>query len=85
MSNEWMITFRTVTYAQRGERILQRGKINCQLQRTPKHLTERGCGYCLRIRGQDAPAAVALLRREQLNYEKLYAVREDGVTEERVL
>ena len=85
MKNEWMITFRTVTYAQRGERILQRGKIPCRLQRTPKHLTERGCGYCLRIRGLDAPTAVELLHREKLSYEKLYAVREDGSTEERAL
>lgn len=85
MKNEWLITFRSVTYAQQGERVLQRGKIPCRLQRTPKHLTERGCGYCLRIRGLDAPASVELLRRERLNYEKLYAVKEDGVTEERVL
>ncbi|MBE6957999.1 MAG: DUF3343 domain-containing protein [Ruminococcaceae bacterium] len=85
MKNEWLITFRSVTYAQRGERILQRGKIPCRLQRTPKHLTERGCGYCLQIRGLDAPEAVMALRRERLDYGKLYALKEDGSTEERVL
>lgn len=85
MKNEWLITFRSVTYAQRAEQILQRGKIPCRLLRTPKHLTERGCGYCLRIRGMDAPSAVAMLRRERLNYEKLYALRDDGSTEEQEL
>ena len=82
MKNEWLITFRSVTYAQRGEQILQRGKIPCRLQRTPKHLTERGCGYCLRLREIDAARAVALLRRERLQYEKLYSVKEDGSTVE---
>lgn len=85
MKNEWLITFRSVTYAQRGEKVLRNGKISCRLQRTPKHLTERGCGYCLRIQGIDAPNAVSLLRRDRLAYEKLYALKEDGSTEERVL
>ena len=85
MKKEWLITFRSVTYAQRGERILRNGKIPCYLQRTPKHLTERGCGYCLRLQELDAPRAVALLRKEKLQYEKLYALQEGGSTEERVL
>lgn len=85
MKSEWLITFRTVTYAQRGEWILQRERIPSRLQRTPKYLTERGCGYCLRINGTDAPRAVNLFRRAQLNFEKLYALGDDGSTEERVL
>jgi hypothetical protein len=55
------------------------------MQRTPKHLTERGCGYCLRLRGLDIPGAVEILHREKLPYEKLYAIKEDGSTEERML
>lgn len=85
MKNEWLITFRSVTFAQRGERVLRNGGIACQMQRTPKYLTERGCGYCLRLSGVDAPAAITLLRREQLPYGKLYALRDDGGTEERGL
>ena len=85
MKNEWLITFRSVTFAQRAERALRMRNIPCAMQRTPKKLTERGCGYCLRLRGIDAPAAVEILRREKLSYEKLYAVKEDGSTEERLL
>ena len=85
MKNEWLITFRSVTFAQRGERALHSRQIPCRMQRTPKHLTERGCGYCQRLRGMDALRAVEILRREKLLYEKLYAVNEDGSTEERIL
>ena len=85
MKNEWLITFRSVTFAQRGERVLRSGHVPCQMQRTPKYLTERGCGYCLRLQELDVPTAVEILRREKLPYEKLYVLREDGGTEERVL
>ena len=85
MKNEWLITFRSVTFAQRAERVLRSGHISCKMQRTPKYLTERGCGYCLRLQEMDVPAAVEMLRREKLAYEKLYALKDDGSTEERIL
>lgn len=85
MNNKWLITFRSITLAQRGERILRRANVPCQLQRTPKALTERGCGYCLRLEAVDAPIAAELFTREQLPYEKLYAISENGGTQELVL
>ena len=85
MKNEWLITFRSVTFAQRGERILRNSRIACQMQRTPKHLTERGCGYCLRFPGGNVSEAMDILRREKLPYEKVYALKEDGSTQERLL
>lgn len=82
MKNEWLITFRTVTFAQRGEKLLHSRGIQCVMQRTPKKLTERGCGYCLRLRGTDALQAVEILRQERVAYEKVYALNEDGTTQE---
>ena len=85
MKNEWLITFRSVTFAQRAERALRIRNISCMMQRTPKKLTERGCSYCLRIPSEDAFKAVEILQREKLPYEKLYAIQSDGTTEERIL
>lgn len=85
MKNEWLITFRSVTFAQRGERLLRSRNIPCAMQRTPKKLTERGCGYCLRLRGTDTPKAVEFLRGERLPFERIYALMDDGNTEERFL
>lgn len=82
MKNEWLITFRTVTFAQRGEKLLHSRGIQCVMQRTPKKLTERGCGYCLRLRGTDALQGVEILRQERVAYEKVYALNEDGTTQE---
>lgn len=85
MKNEWLITFRSVTFAQKGERLLKRSGIECMLQRTPKELSERGCGYCLRLRAKDAMDAVELLRENQLTFGKIYSLSDSGRPEERSL
>ena len=85
MKNEWLITFRSITFAQKAERILRNTNVPCQLQRTPRVLSERGCGYCIRLQATDAPIAVELLRQEQLPFGKVYALEENGSTRERML
>jgi hypothetical protein len=55
------------------------------LQRSPKAISQRGCGYCLRLRDQDAIRAVGVLQKERLAYEKVYVMTEDGGMEERLL
>lgn len=82
---EWMITFRSVTFAQQGERALRRHEIQCALQRTPKAISRRGCGYCLLLRDRDAIRAVGILQKEQVAYEKIYVRLEGGKMEERML
>lgn len=78
----YLITFRSVTFAQKAQRILQRAGILCGLQRTPKELSRRGCGYCLRLRPNEILSARNLLEAEGVEYGKCYAVREDGSMEE---
>jgi len=82
--NVCYITFRSVTLAQRGEGILNRNEIRCQLQRTPRWMEERGCGYCLKLRCQDVDGAAALLQRGQVMFSKVYRLRQDGQGEELV-
>lgn len=78
----YYITFRSVTYAQRGERALQRGGIRCTLLRTPRWMEEQGCGYCLRLRTREIAAAAALLARAQVSWRKVYVQNKDGQLEE---
>ena len=78
----YYITFRSVTYAQRGEKVLQAGNIRCTLQRTPRWMEEQGCGYCLRLWTSDVVPAVDLLRQKQVPMRKVYSQRSDGKLEE---
>ena len=77
----FFVTFRSVTLAQRGERALNRGKVSCQMQRTPRWMEEQGCGYALRIRGEDAAHAVELLRGNGIQFRKVYRQQGSAVEE----
>ena len=79
------ITFRSVTVAQRGERTLRSGGVDGALQRTPRWMEERGCGYCLRVKPQDASRAVQLLRMAGVAFSKVLSTQEQGKAEELAL
>ena len=78
----YYITFRSVTFAQRGERVLQAGRIRCTLQRTPRWMEEQGCGYCLRLWTKELAPAAELLAREGVPFRKLYVQKAQGQLEE---
>ncbi len=78
----YFVTFRSVTFAQRGEGVLKQNGFGCTLQRTPRWMEEQGCGYCLRLSRQDAPGAVLLLRKKQVPFRKVYVQMKAGEVEE---
>ena len=80
--NQCIITFRSVTPAQRGEGALRKAAMECSLQRTPRWMEEQGCGYCLKIPCGKVPEAVALLRGSQIPFRKVYLTRPGGRPEE---
>ena len=80
-----MITFRSVTPAQRGEGLLRRAGLDCGIQRTPRWMEEQGCGYSLRIRCQDIMPALEILRANDVSFRKVYLKRESGKMEELAL
>ena len=77
-----MITFRSVTPAQRAESVLKRSGIRCGLRRTPRWMEEQGCGYSVQLSGEDVPEAVRLLTEEQIPFRKAYLLREGSRPEE---
>lgn len=79
--NDCLITFRSVTPAQRAERALKRAGLDCNIQRTPKWMEQQGCGYSLRIRHNLVQRAVDLLRENAVEYRKIY-LRTGGRVEE---
>ena len=74
----YFVTFRSITFAQRGERVLQKTGISCLLQRTPRWMEEKGCGYFLRLSQADAARGIALLRQQQVPVKRIYLQLEDG-------
>ncbi len=77
-----IITFRSVTPAQRAEEVLHRAGVECTLQRTPKWMEEKGCGYSVRLDRSDVMAAALLLRQAGVTFKKAYALGDSGMPEE---
>ena len=65
------ITFRSVTYAQRGREVLAEAGIHAVLGRTPRELESLGCGYRLLLR-QDPKRAVEILRRAGVEFRRIF-------------
>ncbi len=66
------ITFRSITPAQRGERILRQADIDATLMRALRQLSLEGCGYSLRIRAGDGPRAVERLKSTGVPYRRVF-------------
>ncbi len=63
----YLILARSVTYAQRMQRALDRAGISSRVYRAPRDLTNLGCAYALRLAPRDLREALLTLHREGLN------------------
>lgn len=77
-----IITFRSVTPAQRAEGVLKRAGIDCTTQRTPRWMEEKGCGYSVRMDCSDMMAASMFLRNAGVSFRKAYSLNSNGAPEE---
>lgn len=80
----YLILARSVTYAQRMQRALDKAGIRSQISRAPRDLTDLGCAYALRLAAADLPQALAIIHREALDPIQIFfyqngAYREVGV------
>ena len=75
----YYITFRSATYAQRGESLLNRAGIRCNLHRTPRWMESQGCGYALWVRTDDIAFGVGLLRQQSVPLRRVYVQSGEGV------
>ena len=66
--NVYLITFRSVTHAQRAAKLLDCG----QVLRTPRRMEQEGCGYALRIRTEDVEALVRRLDEAGIPRKKVW-------------
>ena len=78
----YIITFRSITPAQRAEKLFRRVGYECSIRRTPRWMEEQGCGYSLRVKSVDAEGCIGLLRSNGLPFRKIYLQEKNGSTQE---
>lgn len=76
-----VITFRSVTPAQRGESVLKRAGYVCSIRRTPRWMESRGCGYSVQVKCDRAQDCVALLQENRVTFRKVYLQRSGRLEE----
>jgi len=79
---EYLITARSVTHAQRMAQALERRGIRAVVARAPMGLTGKGCGYVLRLRGRErTTAALRLLQETGFAPTQVFCREDDGFRE----
>jgi len=71
---QYLIMCRSLTYAQKVARLLERSGINASVVKAPQILTSGGCGYAVAVHKGIDNAVYILKRNNSLNgkvYEKL--------------
>lgn len=74
---QYLITFRSLTHAQRAARLLERSGVTVAVIRAPQGLSSSGCAYALTLRKNPAEA-LALLKRGGVSIGKLFRRGPDG-------
>ena len=84
---EYLITARSVTQAQRMAQLLERRGVRAVVGRVPMGLTGKGCGYVLRLGGEARTvgccqvAALRLLREAGFAPAQVFVRQDDGYSE----
>ena len=77
----YLITFRSLTHAQRSARLLERSGLTATVIKAPQGLSSSGCAYAVTLRGR-GPEALALLRDNNMRVGRLFRRGADGDWEE---
>ena len=68
----YLITCRSLTYAQKAARTLERVGITAALMRTPKGLSSEGCSYCVKVSERRAAVALRILKETDTRISRVY-------------
>jgi len=66
-----LIIFRSITYAQKAVKILERAGITAYIKRPPREITGISCSYAVKVPSYWCDKALALLRERHLDYVKV--------------
>ncbi len=74
---QFLFICRSLTYAQRAARLLERAGITGTVARVPKNVETRGCAYCVIVMPRNKERALEVLRSAGRMPERIF-LRETG-------
>lgn len=79
---QYMIMCRSLTYAQRAERLLERAGIYSGLTKAPQGVTPEGCTFGVKLQGKHVHRALGIIRGAGIKTGKIFEISEDGKASE---
>lgn len=74
----YLIICRSLTYAQRSARALERAGITAVVMKTPKNISTEGCGYCVKVSEKRLSQALTVLKNAGMGVNRVYVQNLDG-------
>lgn len=68
----YLIICRSLTYAQRTAKTLERAGITSYILRTPKHIAKEGCGHGVKISQKNLERGLTVLKQADLTPKQVY-------------
>lgn len=78
MLRYYIITCRSLTYAQRAARLLERSGVTATVAKVPQQLVSSGCGYGVRIHAQQLDRVQRILQQGEITIGKVLGLDADG-------
>lgn len=74
----YLMICRSLTYAQRAARTLERHGIAAIVTKAPQDVSENGCAYCVKVPEKRLSEALVALKNTELAPSKVFVLYSDG-------
>jgi len=75
---QYLIMCRSLTYAQKAARILERAGVTASILRAPKEISKEGCAYCVKVSERKIDLARIVLKDAGARIGRVYRKEENG-------
>jgi len=79
---QYLIMCRSLTYAQKAARVLERTGLTVSIQRAPKEISKEGCAYCVKVSERKLDIALMELRTAGTRFGRIYRRDPSGLLRE---
>ena len=74
----YLLMCRSLTYAQRAARALERIGVTAVITKVPKSVSKQGCGYCVKVSEKNLARSLAALNTAGLGPSRVFVAETDG-------
>lgn len=78
----YLMICRSLTYAQKTAKILEKSGISAVVIRTPRQVSEEGCGYCVKVSERRLADALVALKNADMSPKKIFMIQNNGHVKE---